>query len=213
MTPPSFGARCFSADPRPGGAVVAPLLFALFRASFAIGTTEFAVVGLLRVSPRSPRRISQTGLLVSGYAIGVAVGGPAIVALTSSQPRKRTLLQLCAIFVVGHALAALAPDMVSSMGARVFAAVSHASFLGIAAIVAQAVFRLSEARAPSLSSGWGSPPQALSASQARLRSATRLAGAPPSGCSRSLASLRGPSALDACVFTSEGSSSAGKSSP
>jgi len=66
----------------------------------------------------------------------VAIGGPVIVALTSSQPRKRTLLQLCAIFVVGHALAALTPDYGWLMGARVLAAVSHASFLGIAAIVA-----------------------------------------------------------------------------
>ena len=73
---------------------------------------------------------------MSGYAIGVAIGGPAIVAITSSQPRKQTLLQLCAIFVVGHGLAALAPDYGFLMGARVLAAISHASFLGIAAIVA-----------------------------------------------------------------------------
>jgi MFS transporter, DHA1 family, inner membrane transport protein len=116
---------------------MSPLLFALFLATFAIGTTEFAVVGLLPdIAGSLGASISQTGLLVSGYAIGVAIGGPAIVALTSSQPRKRTLLQLCAIFVVGHVLAALAPDYGFLMGARVFAAVSHASFLGIAAIVA-----------------------------------------------------------------------------
>ena len=116
---------------------MSPLLFALFLATFAIGTTEFAVVGLLPdIAANLDISISQTGLLVSGYAIGVAVGGPVIVALTSSQPRKRTLLQLCAIFVVGHVLAALAPDYGWLMGARVLAAVSHASFLGIAAIVA-----------------------------------------------------------------------------
>jgi DHA1 family inner membrane transport protein len=116
---------------------MSPLLFALFLATFAIGTTEFAVVGLLPdIAAGLGASISQTGLLVSGYAIGVAIGGPVIVALTSSQPRKRTLLQLCAIFVVGHALAALAPDYGWLMSARVFAAVSHASFLGIAAIVA-----------------------------------------------------------------------------
>ena len=116
---------------------MSPLLFALFLATFAIGTTEFAVVGLLPdIAAGLGATISQTGLLVSGYAIGVAIGGPVIIALTSSQPRKRTLLQLCAIFVVGHALAALAPDYGWLMSARVFAAVSHASFLGIAAIVA-----------------------------------------------------------------------------
>ena len=118
---------------------MSPLLFALFLATFAIGTTEFAVVGLLPdIAASLDVSISQTGLLVSGYAIGVAVGGPVIVALASSQPRKRTLLQLCAIFVVGHALTALAPDYGWLMSARVFAAVSHASFLGIAAIVAAA---------------------------------------------------------------------------
>ena len=116
---------------------MSPLLFALFLATFAIGTTEFAVVGLLPdIAASLDVSISRTGLLVSGYAIGVAIGGPVIVALTSSQPRKRTLLQLCAIFVVGHALAALAPDYGWLMGARVLAAISHASFLGIAAIVA-----------------------------------------------------------------------------
>jgi MFS transporter, DHA1 family, inner membrane transport protein len=116
---------------------VSPLIFALFLATFAIGTTEFAVVGLLPdIAASLDSSISQTGLLVSGYAIGVAIGGPVIVALTSSQPRKRTLLQLCAIFVVGHVLAALAPDYGFLMGARIFAAASHASFLGIAAIVA-----------------------------------------------------------------------------
>jgi MFS transporter, DHA1 family, inner membrane transport protein len=116
---------------------MSPLLFALFLATFAIGTTEFAVVGLLPdIAASLDASISQTGLLVSGYAIGVAIGGPVIVALASSQPRKRTLLQLCAIFVVGHALAALAPDYGWLMGARVLAAISHASFLGIAAIVA-----------------------------------------------------------------------------
>jgi MFS transporter, DHA1 family, inner membrane transport protein len=115
------------------------LLFALFLATFAIGTTEFAVVGLLPdIAASLDVSISRAGLLVSGYAVGVAVGGPIIVALTSSQPRKRTLLQLCAIFVVGHALAALAPDYGFLMGARVLAAISHASFLGIAAIVAAA---------------------------------------------------------------------------
>ena len=114
-----------------------PLLFALFLGTFAIGTTEFAVVGLLPdIAESLGVSISQTGLLVSVYALGVAVGGPAVVAITTSQSRKRTLLQLCAIFVVGHALAALAPDYGLLMGARVLAAVSHASFLGIAAMVA-----------------------------------------------------------------------------
>ena len=58
---------------------MSPLLFALFLATFAIGTTEFAVVGLLPdIAADLDASISQTGLLVSGYAIGVAIGGPSL---------------------------------------------------------------------------------------------------------------------------------------
>jgi MFS transporter, DHA1 family, inner membrane transport protein len=115
------------------------LLFALFIATFGIGTTEFAIVGVLPdVASDLDVSISQAGLLVSGYALGVAIGGPAIVMLMASQPRKKSLLQLVCIFVVGHALTALAPDYGLLMAARILAAISHASFLGIAAVVAAA---------------------------------------------------------------------------
>jgi MFS family permease len=177
---------------RPTEPFMSPLLFALFLATFAIGTTEFAIVGLLPdIAASLDVSISRAGLLVSGYALGVAIGGPVIVALTSSQPRKRTLLQLCAIFVVGHALAALAPDYGWLMGARVLAAVSHASFLGIAAIVAAGSVP-PERSARAVSFVWlGFSAASLVGVPSGLRSAMRLAGAPPSGCSRSSASLPG----------------------
>jgi MFS family permease len=64
---------------------MSPLLFALFLATFAIGTTEFAVVGLLPdIATSLDASISQAGLLVSGYAIGVAVGGRSL----SGSPRR-----------------------------------------------------------------------------------------------------------------------------
>ena len=178
---------------------MSPLLFALFLATFAIGTTEFAVVGLLPGHRRrSGTSISQTGLLVSGYAIGVAIGGPVIVGLTSSQPRKRTLLQLCAIFVVGHALAALAPDYGWLMGARVLAAISHASFLGIAAIVAaRSVTPERSSRAVSLV--WlGFSAASLVGVPAATAIGHAWAGAPRSGCSRSLASSPGSPFSSGC---------------
>ena len=61
---------------RPTEPFMSPLLFALFLATFAIGTTEFAIVGLLPdIAASLGASISQTGLLVSGYAIGVALAG------------------------------------------------------------------------------------------------------------------------------------------
>jgi DHA1 family inner membrane transport protein len=112
-------------------------LLRLIARDFRHRDTKFADVGLLPDTAASlDVSISRAGLLVGGYAVGVAIDGPAIVAITTSQPRKWTLLQLCAIFVVGHMLAALAPDYGFLMAARVLAAISRASFLGIAAIVA-----------------------------------------------------------------------------
>jgi MFS transporter, DHA1 family, inner membrane transport protein len=117
-------------------------------------------------------------LLVSVYALGIAVGGPAVVAITASQSRKRTLLQLCAIFIVGHALAALAPDYGLLIGARTLAALSRASFLGIATIVAAASVP-SERSARAVSLVWlgFSAASLVGAAGAQKRSATRSAGA------------------------------------
>jgi MFS family permease len=79
--------------PRYGALCVPPLLFALFLGTFAIGTTEFAIVGLLPdIAESLGVSVSSTGLLVSGYALGVAVGGPAVVATTTSQSRQRRFL-------------------------------------------------------------------------------------------------------------------------
>jgi len=52
--------------------------------------------------------IPSAGLLVSGYALGVAVGAPLLAALTARWPRKATLLALMGVFVAGNLVSALA---------------------------------------------------------------------------------------------------------
>jgi MFS transporter, DHA1 family, inner membrane transport protein len=114
-------------------------LFALFLATFGIATTEFAVVGLLpEIATDLDVGIPKAGLLVSGYALGVAVGGPILVALTASLSRKVVLLLLMGVFVFGHVFSAVAPSYGVLMTSRIVASVCHASFLGIAAVVAAA---------------------------------------------------------------------------
>jgi MFS transporter, DHA1 family, inner membrane transport protein len=118
--------------------VTLPLL-ALFIATFCIATTELAVVGLISDIARDLAvSIPKAGLLVSGYALGVAVGGPVFTIATASLSRKVALLLMMGVFVAGHALAAVAPNYPVLMTARVVAATCHASFLGIAAVVAAA---------------------------------------------------------------------------
>jgi DHA1 family inner membrane transport protein len=118
---------------------VPPALFALFVATFGIATTEFAVVGLLpEIASDFKIAIPTAGLLVSAYAFGVAIGGPVIVIATTRMARKPTLVLLMSIFVVGHAMSALAGSYELLFVSRLVAAVCHASFLGIAAVVAAA---------------------------------------------------------------------------
>lgn len=112
-------------------------IFALAIAAFAIGTTEFVVMGLLpQIADDLRVSIPQAGLLVSGYALGVVVGGPVLAAMTAAQPRKRALLLLMAVFVAGNLACALAPGYGALMAARFVAAFSHGSFFGTAALVA-----------------------------------------------------------------------------
>jgi MFS transporter, DHA1 family, inner membrane transport protein len=117
--------------------VIPPALLALAVASFGIGTTEFVIMGLLPDVARDLRvGIPAAGLLVSGYAIGVAVGAPLVAAATARLPRKTALLALMGVFILGNMGCALAPDYTWLMVARVLTAFAHGSFFGIGAVVA-----------------------------------------------------------------------------
>lgn len=112
-------------------------LLALAISAFAIGTTEFVIMGLL---PDIARELAVTlpsaGLLVSGYALGVAAGAPLLAVLTSRMPRKAALQLLMAIFIAGNVLCALAQGYGMLMVARVVTSFAHGSFFGIGAVVA-----------------------------------------------------------------------------
>jgi DHA1 family inner membrane transport protein len=115
-------------------------LMALAMASFGIGTTEFVIMGLLPdVARDMSATIPQAGLLVSGYALGVAFGAPILAVATARLDRRRALLLLIAIFIIGNALCALAPSYALLMGARIVTAFCHGAFFGIGAVVAARV--------------------------------------------------------------------------
>jgi DHA1 family inner membrane transport protein len=115
-------------------------LFALAIATFAIGTTEFIVAGLLpEISADLDVTIPRAGLLVTGYAIGVAIGGPILAILTNGFDRKGALIVLMTVFVAGHVLCAVAPGYGMLMTARVVASFCHGAFFGIASVVAVSI--------------------------------------------------------------------------
>lgn len=87
-------------------------LFALTIGAFAIGTTEFVIVGSSRRLPsNSLSPLPSAGLLVSIYALGVAIGAPVLTALTGRMPRKQLLLALMVLFTAGNVLAQQARAM------------------------------------------------------------------------------------------------------
>lgn len=112
-------------------------LLALTAGAFGIGTTEFVIMGLLlQVSADLHVSIAAAGLLISGYALGVAVGAPLLTIATRRVPRKTVLLALMAIFTVGNIACALAPDYAMLMTARVITSLAHGTFFGVGAVVA-----------------------------------------------------------------------------
>jgi MFS transporter, DHA1 family, inner membrane transport protein len=114
-----------------------PALLALAISAFGIGTTEFVPVGLLS-SLANDLNISITlaGLLISGYAMGVAFGAPILTALTNKMNRKTLLLLLMVVFIAGNIVAVLSSSFSLLLAARFITAFSHGVFFSIGATIA-----------------------------------------------------------------------------
>jgi DHA1 family inner membrane transport protein len=110
---------------------------ALALASFGIGTTEFVIMGLLPdVAGDLGVTIPQAGLLVTAYALSVAFGSPFLAVATAGMDRRKALLLLIGIFILGNLLCALAPTYALLMTARIVTALCHGAFFGLGAVVA-----------------------------------------------------------------------------
>ncbi|MBM7034876.1 MFS transporter [Vibrio ulleungensis] len=112
-------------------------LFALTLSAFAIGTTEFVIVGLIPTMALDLNvSLPSAGLLVSLYALGVAIGAPVLTALTGNWPRKTVLLSVMALFVAGNLLAWQAPGYGSLVTARILTGLAHGVFFSIGSTIA-----------------------------------------------------------------------------
>lgn len=114
-----------------------PAILALALGSFAIGTTEFAIMGLL------PQAVADLGIgleaggvLISMYALGVVVGAPLLAAAFARVDRRTTGIVLMLLFTVGHTGAFLAPDTATMMAARFVSGLPHGAYFSAAALAA-----------------------------------------------------------------------------
>ncbi|MEU9088929.1 MFS transporter [Streptomyces sp. NPDC087901] len=112
-------------------------LLALAIGAFGIGTTEFVIMGLLpEVAADFQVSIPTAGFLVTGYALGVVIGAPLMTLLGTRVSRKRMLMILMALFVIGNVVSATAPVFGVMLAGRVIASLAHGAFFGIGSVVA-----------------------------------------------------------------------------
>ncbi|MBH9738388.1 MFS transporter [Vibrio navarrensis] len=112
-------------------------LLALTLSAFAIGTTEFVIVGLIpTMAADLAVSIPSAGLLVSLYALGVAIGAPVLTALSGKWNRKYVLLAVMSLFVIGNLLAWQAPGYNTLILARILTGLAHGVFFSIGSTIA-----------------------------------------------------------------------------
>ena len=107
------------------------ILFALATGGFAIGTSEFAMMGLM------PSLVEgfgitepQVGHLISAYALGVVVGAPLLAILGARLPRRSLLLALMAFYALAN---------LAMLAARFIAGLPHGAYFGVAMLVAASI--------------------------------------------------------------------------
>ncbi|RWR05580.1 MFS transporter [Paenirhodobacter populi] len=121
-------------------------LFALAVSAFAIGTTEFVIVGLIPEMARDLGvSIPSAGLLVSLYALAITIGAPVISALTGRLPRRALAIGLMILFTIGNLMAAFAPGYGLLLAGRIVTGVAHGVFFSIGATVAMSLVDRSRA--------------------------------------------------------------------
>lgn len=112
-------------------------LLALALAAFAIGTTEFVIVGLLpSVAADTGTSLARAGLLITAYALGVVVGAPPLAVLSARTSPYKALSGLMLLFIAGNVMCAMAPGYGWLMAGRIVASLTHGAFFGLGATVA-----------------------------------------------------------------------------
>ncbi len=109
----------------------------LFGVTFTICTSELVISGLLPTLAGDLKvDIPTAGLLITGYAVGVAIAGPVLSLLTTRVPRKTLLLAILVVFIAGNILCAIAAGYWMLLGARLLMSACHGLYFGVAVVIA-----------------------------------------------------------------------------
>ena len=126
--------------PLPSKSTVAKMEAAMALGSFAIGTGEFAIMGLMPdIASNLQLSEPQVGHAISAYALGVMVGAPTLAIIGAKLLRKHMLLLLMALYAIGNLATAFAPSFGGLVAFRFISGLPHGAYFGIAAVVASSM--------------------------------------------------------------------------
>jgi DHA1 family inner membrane transport protein len=124
-------------------------LLALALGGFGLGLTEFVAMGLLPDMARdllpaayahsSSEAVAKAGWMITIYALGVVAGAPTIAALTARMPRRRLVVGLLGLIVLGTVASAFGPTFGLVLAGRFIAALAHGAYFGAAGLLAAAM--------------------------------------------------------------------------
>ena len=128
------------------------VIYVLGLLIFAQTTSEFMVAGIMPVlSEEFGVSISSIGYLISAYSAGMVIGGPILTLALLKVARKKALLTLTFVYLIGQILGAMAPNYEVMFVARLITGISSAACFGLCmAIAFQLVSAHTRGRAASI---------------------------------------------------------------
>ncbi|WP_338780568.1 MFS transporter [Metabacillus sp. FJAT-52054] len=113
------------------------LLSILMLGAFGIINTEMGVIGLLPfAADHFGISVSKAGLLVSVFALTVAISGPVMPLLFSGINRKTAMLAVLGLFVLANIIAAYTSNFAVAIAARIIPAIFHPIYFSAAFTIA-----------------------------------------------------------------------------
>lgn len=112
-------------------------IWILTFSAFAIGTAEFVIAGILtQVADSLNISTGQAGNLITAYALAIVIGGPILMLWLARFDKRRVLIGLMLLFIIGNLVAATTDQYIVLLVSRVIAGLTQGPFYGIGAVLA-----------------------------------------------------------------------------
>ncbi len=107
------------------------VLLVLAFTAFVLGTAELMIVGILNpIADSLQVNVGSAGQLVTGYALGIAIGSPLLTALTNKMRRRTLVIATASIYVLSSAAVLFTTSYDLFLIARIVAGVMHGAVIG-----------------------------------------------------------------------------------